>query len=594
MSDLYDPSATARHRKDDGSSEATASAPLVADKSRGVIQMEILASRLDTKYRILLYGAFALLAFTMTLDQYTARAYLTTATSTSFNAHSTLATISVIKALFQSVSQPPIAKLSDYAGRVNAYVLCVFFYALGYVIEASATNIYAYAIGNAIYIIGITGLFLLQNIIIADISSLRNRLFWSIFPSIPGTIWAWVSGNVVTGILATSSWRWGIGMFCILTPALATPIILTLVVGTRAHKVKPEAENGEKSDPVVPVVVTRSFKEKAIHIFWQLDVIGLVLLVGGIGLVLVTVTIANGKVSRWSDAHSIAMLVIGALGSVAFVLWEKFGARHPLLPFALLTNRTVIACIPTHPLASSASQLLTTRTLEVLVAANQSTTSALRITSQPSFVGTLTAVVAGVVTRYTRRLKPLIIFGFCVEILAIGLMIRYRTSTNSQAELAIVQVIRGFGVGCIGFPVQAAIQTEAKHEHVAAITASYLLIYYLSGGIGSAIGGGIWTNLVPQKLDAYMGNSTLAASAYGNPLGFIVKYKVGTPERAAVARAHDETQRIIVIVGLCVAVCGLIASLFIRNVRLPETQSLEDDDETVASQSTVRDAKSGH
>lgn len=35
---------------------------------------------------------------------------------------------------------------------------------------ASAPSIYAYAIGNAIYILGITGLFLLQNIIIADIS----------------------------------------------------------------------------------------------------------------------------------------------------------------------------------------------------------------------------------------------------------------------------------------------------------------------------------------------------------------------------------------------------------------------------------------
>lgn len=52
----------------------------------------------------------------------------------------------------------------------------------------------------------------------------------------------------------------------------------------------------------------------------------------------------------------------------------------------------------------------------------------------------------------------------------------------------------------------------------------------------------IWTNLVPRKLDAYMGNSTLATSAYTNPLGFIKIYAVGTPERNAVARAQDETQ----------------------------------------------------
>ena len=64
--------------------------------------------------------------------------------------------------------------------------------------------------------LGITGLFLLQNIIIADISSLRNRLFWSIFPSIPGVINVWISGNVTQSILGAanetaSRWRWGMG-----------------------------------------------------------------------------------------------------------------------------------------------------------------------------------------------------------------------------------------------------------------------------------------------------------------------------------------------------------------------------------------------
>lgn len=88
--------------------------------------------------------------------------------------------------MFQAVSQPPVAKIADGAGRIEAYSLCVFFYVIGYIVVASAQSVYAYAAGNSIYVIGITGLFLLQNIIIADISSTRNRLFWSIFPSIPG------------------------------------------------------------------------------------------------------------------------------------------------------------------------------------------------------------------------------------------------------------------------------------------------------------------------------------------------------------------------------------------------------------------------
>lgn len=113
--------------------------------------------------------------------------------------------------------------------------------------------------------------------------------------------------------------------------------------------------------------------------------------------------------------------------------------------------------------------------------------------------------------------------------------------------------------------IKLTLRKECSHKTLsdtAAITAGYLLIYYLAGGVGSAIGGGafnysrcfvlafslihhcagIWTNLVPNKIDLYMGNSTLAASAYANPVNFIKIYAPGTPPRMAVARAHDETQ----------------------------------------------------
>jgi SIT family siderophore-iron:H+ symporter-like MFS transporter len=146
-------------------------------------------------------------------------------------------------------------------GRKEAYMTSIAFYVVGYIIVASSQSIYSYGVGNSIYIIGITGtfrvlpnrfhhthtihtmmlgLFLLQAIIIADISSLRNRLFWSIFPSIPGTssssvdslhrsdlnaylyqtlgtINVWLAGTVASKFLlannsAPNNWRWGYGM----------------------------------------------------------------------------------------------------------------------------------------------------------------------------------------------------------------------------------------------------------------------------------------------------------------------------------------------------------------------------------------------
>lgn len=39
--------------------------------------------------------------------------------------------------------------------------------------------------------------------------------------------------------------------------------------------------------------------------------------------------------------QSIAMLTVGGLATVAFFVWTRFAARHPLLPFSLLKNRTL-------------------------------------------------------------------------------------------------------------------------------------------------------------------------------------------------------------------------------------------------------------
>lgn len=42
------------------------------------------------------------------------------------------------------MSQPPIAKAADVFGRVNAYIGCVVFYVVGYIIVAASTSICEY------------------------------------------------------------------------------------------------------------------------------------------------------------------------------------------------------------------------------------------------------------------------------------------------------------------------------------------------------------------------------------------------------------------------------------------------------------------
>jgi SIT family siderophore-iron:H+ symporter-like MFS transporter len=53
---------------------------------------------------------------------------------------------------------------------------------------------------------------------------------------------------------------------------------------------------------------------------------------------------AGGEQTQWHRPHIIATLVVGgAVALPGFVFWEWKLARHPLIPFHLLKNRTIIA-----------------------------------------------------------------------------------------------------------------------------------------------------------------------------------------------------------------------------------------------------------
>jgi SIT family siderophore-iron:H+ symporter-like MFS transporter len=53
---------------------------------------------------------------------------------------------------------------------------------------------------------------------------------------------------------------------------------------------------------------------------------------------------AGGEQQQWKTSKVIATLVIGFVVALpAFIIWEKKVARHPVIPFHLLKERTILA-----------------------------------------------------------------------------------------------------------------------------------------------------------------------------------------------------------------------------------------------------------
>lgn len=73
-------------------------------------------------------------------------------------------------------------------------------------------------------------------------------------------------------------------------------------------------------------------RELAKMLFWQLDIVGVILIIAWLALILVPFTIAHGVQSQWKTAKVIAPLVVGVCCVPVWIFWER-SCKHPMIPF---------------------------------------------------------------------------------------------------------------------------------------------------------------------------------------------------------------------------------------------------------------------
>ncbi|OAQ71937.1 siderochrome-iron transporter (Sit1) [Pochonia chlamydosporia 170] len=558
-------------------SPATAADAVRDIKSPGVARVEAIASVTTNWDRVFIFFGVFLVAYVYGLDGTLRYAYQPSATN-SFGQHSLASTINVIRSVVSVGAQPTAAKIADVFGRVELICLSVFFYVLGTIIEAVSQNVDTFAGGSVLYQIGYTMIILLVEVIIADITSTRARLFFSYVPALPFIINTWVSGNISEAVLQHSSWQWGIGMWAIIFPVCSLPLIVSLMVVSRRAKRQGLLENYSSSFKQL------GFKNLALELFWLLDVIGIILIVAILELVLVPFTLAGGESAKWKSAHIIAPIVVGVVCIPAFIFWE-LKAPHPLIPFANMKDRSVWAPMGIAIFLNFAFTMQSDFLWTVLIVAfDFSQSTATRVTSLYSFTSVIVGPILGLVVYKVRRLKVFVVAGTMLYMLAFGLLIHYRGSANSSARAGVIgaQVLLGVAGGMFPYTTQASLQVTLKHEHLAVMTGIYLATYNIGSALGNTISGAMWTQLLPSKLNENLNpiNGTLGALAYSSPLTVAPMYPVGTPERTAMIDSYQYIQRLLTITGVCLCVPLIVFGLLLRNPKLNDEQTLAKDSDS--------------
>ncbi|KAF4988719.1 hypothetical protein FDECE_14954 [Fusarium decemcellulare] len=543
--------------------------------SPGVLRIKAMSEVITMKDRIFIFFGVFLIAYAYGLDGTVRYAYQPYAT-TEFNVHSLQSSVNTLRSVIAAAAQPTSAKIADVFGRVELICLSVFFYTLGTIVEAVAQDLATFSAGAVIYQIGYTMVILLVEVVIGDITSTRGRLFFSYIPALPFIINTWVSGDLTAAVLGVTTWRWGIGMWCIIYPVCAAPLIISLMVV--AHRAKKQGRLVNYRSAFQQM----GFNNFVIKLFWLLDVIGIIFVIAIFALILVPLTLAGGFESSWGEAHIIAPLVIGFLCIPAFILWE-LKAPHPVVPFQNMKDRAIWAPMGMAAMLNFAWTMQGDYLFTVLrVAFDFSDKAATRITSLYSFSSVITGPILGLIVYKVRRLKVFIVFGTCLFLVAFGLLIRYRGHPSESNKSGVIgaQVVLGIAGGMFPYPAQASLQAYVKHEQLAMMTGLYLALYSIGSSLGNSVSGAIWSQVLPTHLAKNLNsiNETLATYAYGQPLFAIIDYPVGTEERDGIIKSYQDVQRLLTITGICLCVPLIAFSLCLRNPKLNDNQNLVEDE----------------
>ncbi|KAK3399226.1 siderophore iron transporter mirC [Sordaria brevicollis] len=545
-----------------------------SEVQEGVRQIEAVSRAWTKSALIVAYMSIFLIAFTTSLEGQVTYA-LTAFAVSSFNNHSLLSTVSVVQNVVNAVIKPPMAKIADVFGRLEAFVISIVLCVLGYILMAASQNVETYASAQIFYAAGSTGLQILQQVFIADTSSFLNRALFSSLPDSPFLVTVWIGPLIASAILATTTWRWGYGMWALILPVAFLPLALSLYLNRRkAEKLgilKPKHHHSHDDS---------STKTKIRNILLRdLDMIGTLLFSAGLSLILIPLTLISRSPQGWRDPGLLSMIVLGTFLLILFPLWESRPhlAPHPLLPLDLLKSRTFVAgCslgffyfmifyIAVQPYFYS----------YLLVALNLPVNRAGQITQTFSFASTIAAILASLVIRQSKspRPRPFIIAGACLYTLAIVILLMTRTKGVTTLSLFSAQATLGAGAGLMHVATQLAVQASCgdKHAHVGVATAAFLTLVEVGAAVGAAFSGVVWGRLIPRKLVEYLPEH-LKGEAKKIYASVVVarSYPWGSVEREAIARAYQETVTVLLRCALFWCVPLVVTAVLVGDYRLGE------------------------
>ncbi|KAF3071147.1 Siderophore iron transporter mirB [Daldinia childiae] len=494
---------------------------------------------------------------------------LTPYVTSSFALHSLTATTGVMSGIIGGVSKLTLAKILDIWGRPQGFLVVVLLMTVGLVMMAACNNVETYAAAQVFYWVGYNGVSYSLSVFIADTSHLKNRALMLAFVSSPYIITVWITAPMADSILYGIGWRWGFGIFSIITPIMCLPLFFLFTWNYQKAK---------KAGLIIYTPSGRTTWESIKYYFWQFDVICLILLTGGFALFLLPFNIYSYQYYGWKDPLVICLIIFGGLLLIGAVVWERFFAPVKFMPWELLKDRTVLgACILAAVLFVEYYIWTAYFSSFLQVVLNLDVTQTGYIGNIYSLGSCFFSFIVGILIRWTGRFKWITLyFGVPVTILSIGLLIHFRQPGTHIGWIIMCEILYAFAGGACVICEQMAVMAAAAHQHVAVVLAMEGMFSSVGGAIGGTVSAAIWTGVFPKALAKYLPAESQAnlTDIYGQ-LPVQLSYPVGSPTRDAIILAYGDGLRWMFVAATAITVLGLVSVAFWRDIKVKDFKQVK-------------------
>ncbi|KAM0715195.1 hypothetical protein Q7P37_009660 [Cladosporium fusiforme] len=531
----------------------------------GVKQAEALTMSWTKKSLGLAYALMFLLYF-INYFQQSISGSLDPYITSDFESHSLLPLIHVISSVMGAATYMPLAKILNLFDRWVGFALMVALATLGLIMTASCNSIGTYCAATVFYSIGFAGMTFAIDVITLDTSSLRNRGLAYAFTSSPNIIVAYAGPNVAEKFYA-KNWRWAYGAFAIILPVASVPMVWVLL------HAKGQAKKKGLLPPATPS--GRTLMQSIQHYAIEFDLVGTFLLTAGLVVFLLPFNIHDYLGQGWGSAGFIAMLVIGVALLVFFVLWERYLARAPFLPWHIACSRTVLAaCLLDVCYDVSYSSWNSYYTSFLQVNCGASIAVAGYVNNIFDVVSGVWLFVIGYMIHKTCRYRWLLYWILPLYILGTGLMLHFRQVDQELGYLIMCQIFMALSGGALIVVMQVAVLASSDHNNAA----SALAFLNVFGNIGAAVGGSIssaiWQSTFPQALAKYLPFDALPdLDSIYELLTVQLSYDKGTPTRYAIEISYAVAQRNMLIAGVSIMAIAIGCGIVMRDIKLNREQT---------------------